>query len=44
MCIRDSYNGEALEPEYDTGVAMVTAENLYDADIQQIVDPEGSAN
>lgn len=39
-----AYNGEALEPEYDTGVAMVTVENLYDADIQQIVDPEGSAN
>ena len=36
-----AYNGEELESVYDTGVALVTAENLDTEEIQSIVNPQG---
>ena len=36
-----AYKGEALEPIYDTGVALVTLENLNTPEIQSIVNPQG---
>lgn len=36
-----AYNGEELEPIYDTGVALVTIENLYTEEIQDIINPQG---
>lgn len=35
-----AYNGEELEPVYDTGVALVTNENLNTDEIQSIVNPQ----
>lgn len=36
-----AYKGEELEPVYDTGVALVTIENLNTDEIQDIVNPQG---
>lgn len=36
-----AYNNEELEPVYDTGVALVTIENLNTPEIQEIVNPQG---
>ena len=35
-----AYKGEALEPLYDTGVALVTPENVNSEEIQAIVNPK----
>lgn len=36
-----AYNGEELEPTYDTGVALVTPENVDSAEMQAIINPQG---
>lgn len=36
-----AYKDETLEPIYDTGVALVTSENLKTDEIQSIVNPQG---
>jgi len=36
-----AYNGEDLESVYDTGVALVTPENLHTEEIDAIVNPQG---
>lgn len=36
-----AYNGEELEPTYDTGVALATPENVDSEEIQAIINPLG---
>ncbi|MEG1515509.1 MAG: ABC transporter substrate-binding protein [Clostridia bacterium] len=36
-----AYKGEALEPSYDTGAALVTRENMNTEEMQKIIKPQG---
>ena len=36
-----AYNGETLEPVYDTGVALVTPDNVNSDEMQAIINPQG---